>query len=470
MIRRDRPNFNPIEHLWDELERRKGVSSSLYSTLPETMETQHAKEASQLQSEKLYKEKYNAEKGLSTYTTMETLPEVSHAMEVNKQQSEVITHNAIPLIQTVHYKEKFEREFKGQKPQYNPSNCVSFKHTQAAHALTSQVKYKINQNQVIEGSMDLPNLLQLKHALHASKLQSNIEYKKKYEQSKGHYHIALDTAEQLHHRENAVLHSQVKYKEEYERNKGKSQMEFVDTQSYRVSKEAQKMQSEEYDDHIRGKALVDVDLTPGYLTARHASNVLSEKEYRKDLENDIMGKGMEISGDVLEMQRAKKATELTSQASYKQTAQLRESSYGTVTDTPELLHAAYMKDVYTLYVALMNGTCALMECQSLGFMQKKYKDEAEKLKGSYGFDTPEMERVKNNQRNISSVKYREGVGSGTAVMETLDTERVRRNQENISSVKYKKQLQATSVGVTPELERVRQNQENISSASHIGCT
>lgn len=115
-----------------------------------------------------------------------------------------------------------------------------------------QVKYKINQNQVIEGSMDLPNLLQLKHALHASKLQSNvnvslsliqirtssnppreppnmhcagfwsspaltntcplsiqIEYKKKYEQSKGHYHIALDTAEQLHHRENAVLHSQV---------------------------------------------------------------------------------------------------------------------------------------------------------------------------------------------------------------------------------------------------------------------
>ena len=35
---------------------RKGVSSSLYSTLPETMETQHAKEASQLQSEVEYKD------------------------------------------------------------------------------------------------------------------------------------------------------------------------------------------------------------------------------------------------------------------------------------------------------------------------------------------------------------------------------------------------------------------------------
>lgn len=30
---------------------KKGVMSSLYSTLPETLETQHAKEASQLQSQ-----------------------------------------------------------------------------------------------------------------------------------------------------------------------------------------------------------------------------------------------------------------------------------------------------------------------------------------------------------------------------------------------------------------------------------
>lgn len=37
---------------------------------------------------------------------------------------------------------------------------------------------------------------------------------------------------------------QVKYKEEYEKNKGRSQMEFGDTQAYKVSKEAQKMQSE----------------------------------------------------------------------------------------------------------------------------------------------------------------------------------------------------------------------------------
>lgn len=40
------------------------------------------------------------------------------------------------------------------------------------------------------------------------------------------------------------LFFQVKYREEYEKNKGRSQMEFGDTQMYKVSKEAQKMQSE----------------------------------------------------------------------------------------------------------------------------------------------------------------------------------------------------------------------------------
>lgn len=35
------------------------------------------------------------------------------------------------------------------------------------------------------------------------------------------------------------------------------------------------------------------------------------------------------------------------QTSYKQTEQLREHRYGTVTDTPELLHASYLRDVYS---------------------------------------------------------------------------------------------------------------------------
>uniref|UniRef100_A0A3P9P1J4 Nebulette n=1 Tax=Poecilia reticulata TaxID=8081 RepID=A0A3P9P1J4_POERE len=250
---------------------KKDLSCSLFHQLPETLETLHAKEASDLLSEvsKSYKEKFNREKGRSDYSSMKNLPEVEHAMEVARKQSHVNVSyrsgreelqrynpapdrpdiisaaNAAKLIKTaesvwlegtrtgsepavihrlpisaaprgahlsvlqVKYKESFDRLLKGQRPRYNPMDCVSFKHTQAAAALASQ-----------------------------------LEYKKKYEQTKAHYHIAVDTAEQQHHRENAVLHSQVKYREEYEKNKGRSLMEFGETQSYKVSKEAQKMQSE----------------------------------------------------------------------------------------------------------------------------------------------------------------------------------------------------------------------------------
>lgn len=37
----------------------------------------------------------------------------------------------------------------------------------------------------------------------------------------------------------------------------------------------------------------------------------------------------------------------TYQLNYKQTEHLKENSYGSLTDTPELLHAAYLKDVYS---------------------------------------------------------------------------------------------------------------------------
>uniref|UniRef100_A0A3Q2SU50 Nebulette n=1 Tax=Fundulus heteroclitus TaxID=8078 RepID=A0A3Q2SU50_FUNHE len=286
---------------------KNDLSCSLYHQLPETLEMVHAKEVSQMLSEKFYKEKYNREKGKSDYASMKTLPQVEHAMEVNRKQSEVGYRTAKEELH--HYNSQPDRPDILKK---------SLQHFNVSLSFILQVKYKTNQNQRPEGSSDVPNLLQLEHALHASKLQSNLEYKKKSDQTKAHYHMAVDTAEQLHHRENAVLHSQVKYKEEYEKNKGRSLMEFGETQSYKVSREAQKMQSEreyrrDFEEQVRGKALLDVDQTPAYLTARHASSLLSEKEYRRDLETEIVGKGMELSADVLEIQRAQRASAIQSQ-------------------------------------------------------------------------------------------------------------------------------------------------------------
>uniref|UniRef100_A0A3P9P179 Nebulette n=1 Tax=Poecilia reticulata TaxID=8081 RepID=A0A3P9P179_POERE len=311
---------------------KKDLSCSLFHQLPETLETLHAKEASDLLSEvsKSYKEKFNREKGRSDYSSMKNLPEVEHAMEVARKQShvnvsyrsgreELQRYNPAPdrpdiisaanaaklasdvtaytgpaspaggahlSVLQVKYKESFDRLLKGQRPRYNPMDCVSFKHTQAAAALASQ-----------------------------------LEYKKKYEQTKAHYHIAVDTAEQQHHRENAVLHSQVKYREEYEKNKGRSLMEFGETQSYKVSKEAQKMQSEreyrrDFEEQVKGKALLEADQTPGFLAARNASSLLSEKAYRKDLEQEVKGRGLSGVGleETPELLRVKKASQILNQS------------------------------------------------------------------------------------------------------------------------------------------------------------
>ncbi|CAI9532017.1 unnamed protein product, partial [Staurois parvus] len=133
---------------------------------------------------------------------------------------------------------------KGKRPCYNPLDSAAFKQAQAATALASDVKYRKDKQSIHDPSVDLPNLLHLEHALKTSKMQSNKTYKKQFEENKGNYHFALGTAEQIHHKESAVLQSQVKYKEKYEKSKGKSMLEFVDTPSYYVSKEAQKIQSE----------------------------------------------------------------------------------------------------------------------------------------------------------------------------------------------------------------------------------
>ncbi|MBN3279934.1 NEBL protein, partial [Polyodon spathula] len=317
---------------------QKQFSNCLYAQMPQTIDTVFAKTVSQNQSEKLYKQKYDAEKGKSDYYNMKEPPAVRHAIEVNKHQSNVsykkdvedvhkysgtadrldirkatqtarlisnvayksqtksgvynrqsvlgrsdIEHakEVSKLSSQVKYKEKFEKDLKEKKHQYNPQESASFKQAQAASVWASEVQYKTDLQELHDPTSDLPNSLYLGHALQASKLQSMFEYKKQYEKSKGRYHLALDTAERLHHKENVILQSQVKYKEDYKKSKGKSMLEFVDTQAYQVSKGAQKIQSEkeyrkEYEEGIKGKAAVDLEMTPGYLHARHATSLLNE--------------------------------------------------------------------------------------------------------------------------------------------------------------------------------------------------
>ncbi|XP_032100018.1 nebulette isoform X15 [Sapajus apella] len=407
-------------------------------------------------------------------------PDFEHAVEASKLSSQI------------KYKEKFENEMKDKKHHYNPLESASFRQNQLAATLASNVKYKKDIQNMHDPVSDLPNLLFLDHVLKASKMLSGREYKKLFEENKGMYHFDADAVDHLHHKCNAILQSQVKYKEEYEKNKGKPMLEFVETPSYQASKEAQKMQSEkvykeDFEKEIKGRSSLDLDKTPEFLHVKYITSLLREKEYKKDLENEIKGKGMELNSEVLDIQRAKRASEMVSEKDYKRDleTQIKGKGMQVSTDTLDVQRAKkasemasqkqYKKDLENeikgkgMQVSMDIPDILRAKRTSEIYSQRKYKDEAEKMLSHYSTvaDTPEIQRIKTTQQNISAVFYKKEVGAGTAVKDTPEIERVKKNQQNISSVKYKEEIKhATAISDPPELKRVKENQKNISNVKY----
>ncbi|XP_058668235.1 nebulette isoform X1 [Ammospiza caudacuta] len=490
---------------------KKDLSNPLYQQMPATIDSVFAKELMHLQSKVLYKQKHDAEKGFSDYARMREPPDVKHAMEVSKHQSDVSykkdvqdTHRytevlnrpdikkateitkiisdakykkgrgelnkesavlgrpdfehakgVSKLLSQVKYKEKFSKEMKSH--QYNPLDSASFKQAQIASSLASDVNYKKDLESLHDPASDLPNLLHLNHALNISKTQSD-----------------------------------VKYKENYEKSKGRSMLEFVDTPMYQVSKEAQKMQSEktyrrDFEEGIKGRPSLDLDKTPEFLHIKQVTNLLKEKEYRKDLEEGMKGKGMTVFEDTPDLIRVKNAAQILNERQYKKDleTEIKGKGMDVGPDTPEIRRAkkaseiASMKEYKKDLENEIKGKGMEVGADTLDiqrakkaseiFSQKMYKDEAEKMLCNYSAvpDTPEMERIRSTQKNISSVFYKKEVGAGTAVKDTPEIERVKKNQQNISSIKYKEEIwRATTISDPPELRRVKENQKNISNVQY----
>ncbi|OBS77502.1 hypothetical protein A6R68_20109, partial [Neotoma lepida] len=140
------------------------------------------------------------------------------------------------------------------------------------------------------------------------------------------------------------------------------------------------------------------------------------KDYKRDLETEIKGKGMQVTTDTLDVRRAKRASEMASQKQYRKDLENEIKGKGMQVnmDIPDMLRAKRASEIYS---------------------QKKYKDEAEKMLSNYSTvaDSPEIQRIKMTQQNISNVSYKEGVGAGTALRNTPEIERVKKTQQNISS-------------------------------------
>ncbi|XP_030641691.1 nebulin [Chanos chanos] len=509
-----------------------------YTPVADRPDIRKATQAARLISDVGYRDKARQE--ASKGGSLVNRPDITLATEVSKLTSQVEAkpslHGAAcydtpqmrhikkmsSLISDVKYKEKFDKEMKGKRPQFDLKESKVYQTLKDANVLASEVKYKRDLKKIHKPVTDMAESLAMQHGLSTSKLSSDYQYKKKFEESKGHYHMIPDTPEQLHHKEASELQSHVKYKEKYEKEKGKAMLDF-ETPTYVTAKEAQHMQSQkdykrDFEEFMKGKNLSGLEVTPAMIHVRHATKIASEKEYRRDLEEGVRGKGLtvleetpellraknatqilnereykkaleqEIKGkgmlalatDTPDFLRARNATDILSQAKYKQTAEMDRATYTTVVDTPDIIHAQQVRNIVSQkkykeeaektmshYVPVLDTPEMLRVRENQkNFSTLQYQSDLKNIKGKVSTvkDTPEMLRVKENTKNFSSIHYKEDLGEGTAISKTPEMERVKRNQQTVSTIKYKDSLgQGIAIPDLPEVKRIRETQKNISS-------
>uniref|UniRef100_A0A8B9FV57 Nebulette n=1 Tax=Amazona collaria TaxID=241587 RepID=A0A8B9FV57_9PSIT len=410
-------------------------------------------------------------------------PDFEHAKGVSK------------LLSQVKYREQFSKEMKSH--QYNPLDSASFKQAQIASTLASDVSefalyficvyivknliFFLKQNFFLH----LTNYSEQQPLLYSVPLLG-VKYKENYEKSKGRSMLEfVDTPMYQVSKEAQKMQSEKMYRKDFEEGiKGKPSMDLDKTPEFLHIKQVtnflkEKEYKKDLENEIKGKGMgVGMD-TPDIQRAKKASEIVSQlctiktlkklknlfkhvqitvelvmvvlfifffflqKEYKKDLETEIIGKGMQIGPYIPEIQRVKRASKIASQKMYKDEAEKMLCNYSAVPDTPEMERIkSTQKNISSVF----------------------YKKEVGA--GTAVKETPEIERVKKNQQNISSIKYKEELRHATAISDPPELRRVKENQKNISNVQYKEQLcKATPMSVTPEMERVKKNQENVSMGS-----
>ncbi|XP_037395323.1 nebulin isoform X2 [Pygocentrus nattereri] len=472
-----------------------------YTPVADRPDIRKATQAAKLISEVGYRDKARQE--ASRGGSLIGRPDITLATEVSKltSQAKPSLHGAASfdtpqmrhikkmsaLTSDVKYKEKFDKELKGKRPQYDLKSSKIYQTLKDANVLASEVKYKGDLKKIHKPVTDMAESLAMQHSLSTSKLASDVKYKEKYEKEKGKAMLDFETPTYVSAKEAQHMQSQKDYKRDFEEYmKGTNLSGLEVTPAMIHVRHATKIASEkEYrrdlEEGVKGKGLTVLEETPELLRAKNATQILNEREYKKALEQEIKGKGMlALATDTPDFMRARNATDILSQTKYKQNAEHDRSTYTTVIDTPDIIHAQQIRNIVS---------------------QKRYKEEAEKtmshyvpvldtpemqrvrenqknfstlhyqvdLKNSKGKvsavkDTPEMLRVKENTKNFSSIQYKEDLGRGTAIAETPEMERVKRNQEAISTIKYKEPTsQGISIADLPEVKRVRETQKKISS-------
>jgi len=301
------------------------------------------------------------------------------------------------------------------------------------------------------------------HSTGVSKQLSDQEYKKAAKESAG-FTFVPEAPLHEHHRHAGDINSELKYKRDgLAGQKGKGwqtdetnpfQCTFTDAQKY-TSGRNYKTGAKEI---MRNSCFED---DPAIDRVKNAGKILSDREYRRDFEKKMKGRGYDLHCTP-HMAAIKKANAIKSDKEYKKSYEenLKGKSAGDLMDTPamkaaraaqQLMKGEQLQDVSDMIASndkwVTARVSAILDTPEMRRIKeakknsnRNYKDDI--ARGNIPVDTPEMLRIKNASKIQSKNSYsdKKVQGRSCAVFDTPEMRMVKRNQKNFSDLKYRSDL------------------------------
>uniref|UniRef100_A0A663EY72 Nebulin n=1 Tax=Aquila chrysaetos chrysaetos TaxID=223781 RepID=A0A663EY72_AQUCH len=307
-----------------------------YTYLPDAMDVELAKNMMQIQSDNAYKQEYNSWfKGIGWSPLgsldVETAKKAGDALNEKKYRQHPDTikftsiPDSIPMVLAQHNTKQlsdvtYKQEGEKMKHKYTLDPDVpQFIQARVNAFNLSDANYKADWKKTIAKGYDLkPDAIPIIAAKASRNIASDYKYKESYEKEKGKqvgYRSLQDDPKLVHYMNVAKMQSDREYKKDYEVTKTKYHTP-LDMFSVMAAKQAQEaVTNTGYKQPIHNYTLlpdaVNLELS------RNVMQLQSDNVYKADFNNWLRGVGW-IPIQSLDVEKAKKATEILSEKKYRQ--------------------------------------------------------------------------------------------------------------------------------------------------------
>ncbi|KAM6397849.1 nebulin isoform 10-T10 [Pluvialis apricaria] len=376
-----------------------------YTYLPDAMDVELAKNMMQIQSDNAYKQEYNSWfKGIGWSPLgsldVEKAKKAGDALNEKKYRQHPDTikftsvPDSIPMVLAQHNTKQlsdvtYKQEGEKVKHKYTLDPDVpQFIQARVNAFNLSDSNYKADWKKTIAKGYDLkPDAIPIIAAKASRNIASDYKYKESYEKDKGKqvgYRSLQDDPKLVHYMNVAKMQSDREYKKDYEVTKTKYHTP-LDMFSVTAAKKAQEAVT-----NAGYKQLIhNYTLLPDSVNLELSRNVMqlqSDNVYKADFNNWLRGVGW-IPIQSLDVEKAKKATEILSEKKYRQ-------------------HPDKLK--YSITMDAMEQVLAKQNAKTMN--KRLYTDKWNKEKTSIHVmpDTPEILQSRVNQITMSNKLYKAG--------------------------------------------------------------